>query len=111
MKEKSTLGDHLDALRYSRQWMKKWDMYLKTGRWETNTHKMTSPLPNIEGMLRCMVRRNFRTALNLKAVYEQIRIVPEHVQRVVVMTSNRNMVSHVVQQGDCNAPVTYLDKH
>ena len=72
-----------------------------------NTHKMTSPLPDMEGVLRRTARRKFRTALDLKAAYEQIRIVPEHVQRTAVTTPDGNMVSHVVQQGDCNAPATY----
>ena len=39
--------------------------------------------------------------------YEQIRVIPEHVECMVVMTPDRNMVSHVIQQGDCNAPATY----
>lgn len=72
-----------------------------------NTHKMTSPLPDMEGVLRRTARRKFRTALDLKSAYEQIRIVPEHVQRTAVTTPDGNMVSHVVQQGDCNAPATY----
>lgn len=42
-----------------------------------------------------------------KDVYEQIRIIPEHVDRSVVTTPDGNMVSLVMQQGDCNAPATY----
>ena len=72
-----------------------------------NTHKLTSPLPDMEGMLRRTASKPFRTALDLKDAYEQIRIVPEHVGRSVVTTPDGNMVSQVVQQGDCNAPATY----
>jgi hypothetical protein len=40
-------------------------------------------------------------------VYEQIRVIPEHVEHSAVMTPDGNMVSLVVQMGDCNAPATY----
>ena len=72
-----------------------------------NTHKMTSPLPDMEGMLRRTASRQFRTMLDMKNAYEQIRVVPEHVSRTTVTTPDGNMVSHVVQQGDCNAPATH----
>ena len=45
-----------------------------------NTHRLTSPLPDMEGMLRQAASKPFRTALDLKSTYEQIRIVPEHVK-------------------------------
>ena len=72
-----------------------------------NTRKMTSPLPDMEGMLRRTASKPFRTALDLKSAYEQIRIVPEHVDRTTVTTPDGNMVSQVVQIGDCNAPATH----
>ena len=72
-----------------------------------NTRKLTSPLPDMEGMLRRTASKPYRTALDLKNAYEQIRIVPEHIQRSAVTTPDGNMISHVVQQGDCNAPATY----
>jgi hypothetical protein len=72
-----------------------------------NTHKSTSPLPDMEGMLRRTASKPFRTLLDLKSAYEQIRIIPEHVDRSTVTTPDGNMVSLVVQQGDCNAPATH----
>ena len=72
-----------------------------------NTHKMTSPLPDMEGMLRRTASRPCRTMLDMKNAYEQIRIVPEHVSRTTVTTPDGNMVSHVLQQGDCNMPATH----
>jgi hypothetical protein len=39
--------------------------------------------------------------------YEQIRVIPEHVPRTAMTTPDGNMVSHILQQGDCNVPVTY----
>jgi hypothetical protein len=66
-----------------------------------------SPLPDMEGMLRRTTSKPFRTALDLKSAYEQIRIVPEHVARSMVTTPGGNMISQVIQIGDCNAPATY----
>ena len=71
-----------------------------------DTCKLTSPLPDMECMLRHTTNKPFRTALDLKNMYEQIRIVPEHVERSAVTTPDGNMVSQVVEIGDCNAPVT-----
>ena len=72
-----------------------------------NTQKMTSPLPDMEGMLRRAAGHKYRSTLDLKSAYEQIRVIPEHVPRTTVTTPDGNMISHVVQQGDCNAPATY----
>src|SRR5882762_9475545 len=58
-------------------------------------------------MLRRTASKRFRSSLDLKNAYEQIRIVPEHVERSAVTTPDGNMVSLVSQQGDCNAPATY----
>ena len=45
--------------------------------------------------------------LDMKNAYEQIRVIPEHVPRMTVTTPDGNMVNHVMQQGDCNAPTTH----
>ena len=37
-----------------------------------NTRKMTSPLPDMDGMLRRTASHKFRTTLDLKSAYEQI---------------------------------------
>jgi len=39
--------------------------------------------------------------------YKQICIIPEHGDRMTVTTPDGNMVSNVIQIGDCNAPATY----
>ncbi|KAJ2911813.1 hypothetical protein MD484_g8600, partial [Candolleomyces efflorescens] len=69
--------------------------------------KLASPLPDIEGILRRLAKKPFRSSLDMKAAYEQIRVIPEHVHRTTMTTPDGNMVSHVIQQGDCNAPATY----
>ena len=72
-----------------------------------NTMKMSSPLPDIDGVLRRVAGARYRSLLDLKNAYEQIRIIPEHVDCSAVTTPDGNMVSLVVQMGDCNAPATY----
>jgi Reverse transcriptase (RNA-dependent DNA polymerase) len=66
-----------------------------------------SLLPDIEGMLWRAVSKCFCSALDLKSAYKQIRIVPEHVKQSMVTTPDGNIVSQVIQMGDCNAPTTY----
>ena len=72
-----------------------------------NTHKLTSPLPDIEGILRRLSRKRYRSLIDGKDAYEQIRIAPEHVERTAMTSPDGNMVSLVLQQGDCNAVATY----
>jgi hypothetical protein len=38
----------------------------------SNTRKLTSPLPDMEGVLQCIASKPFRSALDLKAAYKQI---------------------------------------
>ena len=71
-----------------------------------NTVKMVTPLPNIDNVIRRVASKKYRSIIDLKDAYEQIRIVPEHVSRTAVTTPDGNIESRVVQQGDCNAPAT-----
>ena len=64
---------------------------------------MTLPLPDMEGMLRRTASHQYWTLLDMKNAYEQISVIPEHVSRTTVTTPDGNMVSHVLQQGDCKA--------
>ena len=72
-----------------------------------NTIRMTSPLPDIEGVLQRVAEKRYKSVLDLTATYKQIRIIPEHVERSAMTIPDGNMVSQVVQQGDCNAPSTH----
>jgi len=72
-----------------------------------NTRKLSSPMPDMDGILRRVARKKYQSIIDGQDAYEQIRIVPEHVARSAVTTPDGNMVSLVVQQGDCNAPATY----
>ena len=72
-----------------------------------NTHKLAAPLPDIDGILRNVVRHKYRSIIDGKDAYEQIRIIPEHVSRTIFNTPDGTMESLVLQQGDCNGPATY----
>ena len=72
-----------------------------------NTVRMTSPLPDIEGVLRHVASKPYHMVLDLTAAYEQIRIIPEHVERSAVTMPDGNMVSLVLQMGNFNGPATY----
>ena len=67
-----------------------------------NTYKQTSPLPDPEGILWRAAAHAFRTLMDGKDAYEQIQIKSDHVHRTAVTTPNGNMVSLVIQIGDCS---------
>jgi hypothetical protein len=61
-----------------------------------NTHKMSAPLPDIDGILRWVSKGRYRSISDGQDAYEQIRIVPEHVECSAVTTPDRNMMSTVI---------------
>ena len=65
---------------------------------------MASPLPKQEGILHCVASKHYMSLMNLKDCFEQIWIIPEHIPHIAITTPDGNMVSLMVQQGDCNAP-------
>ncbi len=66
----------------------------------------TLPLASIDGILRHVASHCFCSLFDLQAVYEQICVVTEHLGQTAVTMPDRNMISLMMQQGDCNAPVT-----
>ena len=73
----------------------------------TNAYKLASPLPDIEEILCEVSKHKFRSLIDGKDAYEQIRVVPEHVSRTLFTTPDGTMESLVMQQGDCNVGATY----
>jgi hypothetical protein len=69
--------------------------------------KLLSPLPNMETILSNVLRHKYRSLIDGKDTYEQIRVVPKHVNRTIFNTPNGTMVSLVLQQEDCNGGATY----
>ena len=61
-----------------------------------NTKKLLSPLLNIESVLRRVVSKKYKSLIDGKDAYEQIRIIPEHVNRSIFNTPDGTMVSEVM---------------
>jgi hypothetical protein len=71
------------------------------------TVKMALPLPAIEEVLCAVARATFKSLLDQKNAYKQCCIQPSDVHLTTVATPDGNMVSEVIQIGDCNAPATF----
>jgi hypothetical protein len=72
-----------------------------------NTVKLASQLPEIESILRNVSSHPFRTLIDGRDAYEQIRVVEEDVPHTLFNTPDGTMESLVMQLGDTNAPATY----
>jgi len=72
-----------------------------------NTRKLVSPLPDMDAILRNAASHPYKTLLDGKDAYEQIRVEPEDVSKTLFSTPDGTMESLVMQLGDCNAPATY----
>lgn len=72
-----------------------------------NTYKLASPLPDINDILMEVSQHKYQSLIDGKDAYEQIHVIPEHVERTLFMTPNGTMVSYVMQQRDCNAGATH----
>src|SRR6266850_1240509 len=72
-----------------------------------NTITDDAPMPDQEMIRHDVARAQFRTKIDLSDMYEQIRVVPEHVLWTAFTTIFSNMISHIMQQGDKNGPPTF----
>src|ERR1700742_3925920 len=87
--------------------LKRWRTVFDLRERNANTKKLSSPLPNIEAILTNVLRHKYRSIIDGKDAYEQIRIVDEHVHRSLFNTPDGTMESLVLQIGDCNGGATY----
>jgi hypothetical protein len=72
-----------------------------------NTRKLAAPLPDMDTILRNVARHRYRSSLDGKDAYEQIRVIEEHIPRTIFSTPDGTMESLTMQLGDCNGPATY----
>ena len=72
-----------------------------------DTYKLVLLLPDIEEILRKVSKHKFQSLINGKDAYEQIQVIPEHVNHTLFTTPNGTMESLVMQQGNCNTGATY----
>ena len=72
-----------------------------------NTRKLASPLPDQTEVLERVANRRYRSVIDGRDAYEQIRVAKEDVSKTLFNTPDGLMESLVLQQGDCNGPATY----
>jgi hypothetical protein len=72
-----------------------------------NTVKDVTPLPDQDTIREDVARARYRSKIDLADAYEQVRVEPGDVGKMVFSTLLGTYVSNVVQQGDCNAPATF----
>jgi hypothetical protein len=71
-----------------------------------NTRKMQTPLPDMRSMRITVASHPYRSQLDFKAAFEQVRIIKDHVPHTGFATPLGTFLSNVMQFGDCNAPDT-----
>jgi hypothetical protein len=72
-----------------------------------NTVKDVTPLPDQEVIRENVARGKVRSKIDLSDAYEQVRVHAEDVDKTAFVMIMGTYVSHIMQQGDCNAPATF----
>jgi hypothetical protein len=72
-----------------------------------NTVKDITPLPDQEVIREDVARGRIRSKIDLSDAYDQVCVRTEDVDKTAFTTIMGTYVSHVMQQGDCNAPATF----
>ena len=72
-----------------------------------NTFKDVTPFPDQDQIRMDAARAKYRTKIDMSDAYEQIHVENEDVWKTAFATMLGTFVSHVMQQGDCNAPATF----
>lgn len=72
-----------------------------------NTVKDVTPMPDQDNIREDVARAKYRSKIDLSDAYEQVRVILRDVPKSAFATIMGTYVSHVMQQGDCNAPATF----
>ncbi|KIK14683.1 hypothetical protein PISMIDRAFT_17126 [Pisolithus microcarpus 441] len=72
-----------------------------------NTVKDVTPFPDQDQIRMDVAQAKYRSKIDLSNAYEQVRIDPDDVLKTAFSTVFGTFLSHVMQQGDCNAPATF----
>ncbi|KAF7338356.1 Retrovirus-related Pol polyprotein from transposon 412 [Mycena venus] len=72
-----------------------------------NSIKDVTPFPDQDSIRMDVARAPHRSKIDMSDAYEQIRVVDSDVWKTAFATPFGTAVSHVMQQGDCNAPATF----
>ncbi|SDA06262.1 BZ3501_MvSof-1269-A2-R1_Chr10-1g02374 [Microbotryum saponariae] len=72
----------------------------------SNTAKRFSPIPDMTSVRYEVARSRYRSKFDVAAAFEQVRVIPEHVDCTGFATVTGTYTSRVMQFGDTNAPNT-----
>jgi hypothetical protein len=72
-----------------------------------NTVKDAMPFPDQERIRHDVVRAKYRSKLDMSEAFEQVRVVEKDIWKTVFATTLGTYVSHVMQQGNTNAPAMF----
>ncbi len=72
-----------------------------------NTMKDVTPMPDQDNIREDVARAKYRSKIDLSDAYKQVCIVAGDIWKTAFATIRGMFISHVMQQGDCNAPATF----
>lgn len=72
-----------------------------------NTVRDVTPFPDQDQIRMDVARGRYRSKIDLSDAYEQVRVEEADVHKTAFATPFGTLLSHVMQQGDCNAPATF----
>jgi hypothetical protein len=73
---------------------------------DNTVHDLT-PMPDQDRIRNDVARAAVRSKLDMSDAYEQVRVEPADIHKTVFSSIYGTFRSHVMQQGDCNAPATF----
>ena len=68
---------------------------------------MASPLPDPQGIFNQVAGSMYISLIDFLCGFEQVWILLEHVVQTAVTTPDGNIISHVIQIGNCNTLATF----
>ena len=72
-----------------------------------NMVKDMTPFPDQDQIRMDVARAKYCSKIDLLNAYEQVHVEPEDIKKTAFSTVFSTFLSQVMQQGDCNAPVTF----
>lgn len=76
-------------------------------QWNNNMVEDVTSFPDQDQIGSDVVKAKYHLKIDMSDTYEQIRVNPDNVWKTVFSTIDGTCVSHIMQQGDCNAPSTF----
>lgn len=76
-------------------------------QWNDNTLKDVTPFPDQEQIRADVAKAKYWSKIDMSDAYERIRVNPDDVWKTAFSMIDGTFVSHIMQQGDYNAPSTF----